>query len=77
MVTSSKSRYFGLDESYRSVDQRRRSINRPADSPEKSESRLTTGDTGEICNFIFMLNCIHKIDFLHLQKNYTCVPFLL
>ena len=39
---------FGLDESFPPADQRWRSSGTSAYSPEKSESRLTTGDTGEI-----------------------------
>jgi hypothetical protein len=41
-------RNFGLDESIPSEYQRWRSSAMSTHSPEKSESRLTTGDTGEI-----------------------------
>lgn len=47
--SSTNQRSFGLDESYPPSDQRWRPSATSALSPESSESRLTTGDTGEIC----------------------------
>jgi hypothetical protein len=44
---SSNHRSFGMDESFPTTDQRWRSSVTSAHSPEKSESRVTTGDTGE------------------------------
>ena len=44
---SSNQSSFGMDESFPSTDQRWRSSVTSAHSTEKSESRATTGDTGE------------------------------
>jgi hypothetical protein len=51
-VPSSNPRAFGLDESFPPSDQRWQSSATSTRSPEKSESRLTTGDTGEIFSYI-------------------------
>ncbi len=47
-MPSPNQRSFGLDESFPPSDQRWRSSVTSTHSPEKSESRLTTGDTGKI-----------------------------
>ncbi len=52
-MSSSNQRSFGLDESFPPADQRWRSSVTSAHSPEKSESRVTTGDTGEIFRFMY------------------------
>lgn len=46
VTTTTNQQSFGLDEAFPSAEQRRRSSVRSTRSPEKSESRLTTGDTG-------------------------------
>ena len=47
-MSPSHRRNFGFDESFPTDEQRWRSSAMSTNSPEKSESRLTTGDTGKI-----------------------------
>jgi hypothetical protein len=54
-MSSSNRRSFGLDESFPPQDQKWRSSTTSNHSPEKSESRLTTGDTGEILHLMYSI----------------------
>ncbi|CAF3413201.1 unnamed protein product [Rotaria sp. Silwood1] len=56
IVYSSNKRNFGLDETFPRENQKWQSTTTPTHSPEKSESRLTTGDTGYRSNSAYSLH---------------------
>ena len=66
MNSSSNQRSFGMDESFPPSDQRWRSSATYALSPESSESRLTTGDTGERHGVIYSSIILFQVLFYRL-----------